>query len=60
MKLVEIDIQNFRGIKSLNIPIDRLTVLIGENNVGKSTVIEALKLVLTRGFGSIRGKLLSK
>jgi len=60
MKLVEIDIQNFRGIKSLNIPIDRLTVLIGENNVGKSTVIEALKLVLTRGFGSIRGKQFSE
>jgi putative ATP-dependent endonuclease of OLD family len=60
MKLVEIDIKNFRGIKSLSIPIDRLTVLIGENNVGKSTVIEALKLVLTRGFGSIRGKQFSE
>ncbi|MFN9168822.1 MAG: ATP-dependent nuclease, partial [Pseudanabaena sp.] len=30
------------------------------NNVGKSTVIEALKLVLTRGFGSIRGKQFSE
>jgi putative ATP-dependent endonuclease of OLD family len=28
--------------------------------VGKSTVIEALKLVLTRGFGSIRGKQFSE
>ncbi len=55
MKLVEITIENFRGIRSLNLPIDRLTVLIGENNTGKSTVLEALRLVLTRGFGSRRG-----
>lgn len=51
MKLAEITIENFRGIRSLKIPLDGLTVLIGENNTGKSTVLEALRLVLTRGFG---------
>jgi putative ATP-dependent endonuclease of OLD family len=54
MKLVEVNIQNFRGIRSLRLPLDGLTVLIGENNAGKSTVLEAIKLVLTRGFGSRR------
>ncbi len=51
MKLVDIKIDNFRGIQSLHLPLDDLTVLIGENNVGKSTVLEALRVVLTRGLG---------
>ncbi len=51
MKLIEVNIENFRGIRSLNLPLDGLTVLIGENNTGKSTVLEAIRLVLTRGFG---------
>ncbi len=51
MKLKDITIANFRGIQSLHLPLDGLTVLIGENNTGKSTVLEAIRLVLTRGFG---------
>lgn len=55
MKLIEIKIENFRGVRSLHLPLDGLTVLIGENNTGKSTVLEAIRLVLTRGFGVRRG-----
>lgn len=51
MKLHEVTIKNFRGIRALHLTLDDLTVLIGENNTGKSTVLEALRLVLTRGFG---------
>ncbi len=54
MKLKEITIEKFRGIRSLNLPLDQLTVLIGENNTGKSTVLEAIRLVLSRGFGTRR------
>lgn len=54
MELVEIKIENFRGIRSVHLPLDRLVVLIGENNTGKSTVLEAIRLVLTRGLGSRR------
>lgn len=55
MKLTDIKIENFRGIRSLHLPLDSLTVLIGENNSGKSTVLEAIRLVLTPGFGIRRG-----
>ena len=55
MKLTDIKIENFRGVRSLHLPLDGLTVLIGENNTGKSTVLEAIRLVLTRGFGVRRG-----
>ena len=49
MKLKDLTIMNFRGIRSLVLPLDGLTVLIGENNAGKSTILEAIRLVLTRG-----------
>jgi len=55
MRLVEVKIENFRGVRSLHLLLDGLTVLIGENNTGKSTVLEAIRLVLTRGFGMRRG-----
>jgi putative ATP-dependent endonuclease of OLD family len=54
MNLKDIKIENFRGIRSLHLPLDNLSVLIGENNTGKSTVLEAIRLVLTRGFATRR------
>lgn len=54
MKLVELNIKNYRGIRSLDLPLDRLTVLIGENNTGKTSVLEAIRLVLSRSFGARR------
>jgi len=55
MRLVEVKIENFRGVRSMHLILDGLTVLIGENNTGKSTVLEAIRLVLTRGFGMRHG-----
>lgn len=60
MKLVAIKIENFRGIHSLDLSLDALTVLIGENNVGKSTVLEAIRLMLTPGFGLRRASQFSE
>ncbi len=49
MKLKEIFIKNFRGIKELNIQLGHsTTILIGENNTGKTTILEAIRIVLDR------------
>lgn len=46
MKLRKVEIQNFRGIKALTLDVDDTTVLIGENNSGKTAVLEALRYCL--------------
>lgn len=45
MKLREIVLQNFRGYyNEARISVDDLTALIGQNDVGKSTILEALDI----------------
>lgn len=46
MKVVRLNISNFRGVKSATIHFEGHTLLVGMNNVGKSTVCEALELAL--------------
>jgi putative ATP-dependent endonuclease of OLD family len=46
MRVARLEIKNFRGIKSARLDFDGHTLLLGMNNVGKSTVCEALELVL--------------
>lgn len=47
MRLSKIKIENFRGIACVEIELHRdITVLIGENNTGKTSVLEALRLCL--------------
>jgi len=42
MKLAEIEIENFKGIgESIKIKIDNIVALIGNNNVGKTTILSA-------------------
>ncbi|MDQ0107523.1 putative ATP-dependent endonuclease of OLD family [Chitinophaga terrae (ex Kim and Jung 2007)] len=46
MRIAYLDIKNFRGISSARIYFDGHTVIIGDNNAGKSTIFEAIDLVL--------------
>ena len=46
MNIVSVRIQNFRGIKRLDLNLGQVTILIGENNTGKTSVLDALKLAL--------------
>lgn len=46
MKLEKLTIRNFRGIGLAEIDIDDFTTLVGPNNIGKSTILNAIHLVL--------------
>jgi putative ATP-dependent endonuclease of the OLD family len=46
LKVSFLEIENFRGIKKASLLLPDHAVLIGDNNTGKSTVLEALDLVL--------------
>jgi len=48
MKLREIIVKNFRCLVDVVIPISDTTVLIGENNSGKTALLEALGITLPR------------
>ena len=51
MQIASIRIRNFRGLKDIEIPLARATVLIGENNSGKSSVLDCISLTLGRRWG---------
>lgn len=46
MRIVKVAIKNFRGIKDGEIYFPNHGVLVGDNNTGKSTILEAIDLVL--------------
>ncbi len=50
MLLSKIDIRNFRGLIELSLSFDGTTVLIGDNNTGKSTILAAIQICLNRAL----------
>ena len=47
MHISKIEIKNFRSIESLEVDCDkRLNVLVGKNNTGKSTILDAIRIAL--------------
>lgn len=42
IQIIEVRIRNFRSLKEVNVSLDWLTVLIGENNSGKTSFLDAL------------------
>ncbi len=46
MKLKKLIIHNFRGIGAAEIDLESFTTLVGPNNIGKSTILNAIHLVL--------------
>jgi len=48
MRICQVEIENFRGVKRGKVVFPDHSVLFGPNNVGKSTIIEALALLFER------------
>ena len=46
MHICHIRITNFRNFRYLDVPLDHKLVVVGENNVGKSNLLFALRLIL--------------
>jgi putative ATP-dependent endonuclease of OLD family len=46
MKIHSVTIENFRGIRAATLVLPDHAILIGDNNAGKSSVLEAIDLVL--------------
>ena len=42
IRIVEVRVRNFRSLKSVNVPLGQMTILIGENNSGKTSFLEAM------------------
>lgn len=55
MRLKEIKLKNFRSYRDeISVKIDDLTVFVGKNDIGKSTVLEALDIFFNEGKGVIK------
>lgn len=51
MRITRLHIENFRSIRNLDIELGETTVLIGPNNAGKTAILDAARIVLTRRWG---------
>lgn len=48
MRLSKLSIRNFRNFRLVEIPLSDNVVLLGENRVGKSNLLFAIRLILDR------------
>jgi putative ATP-dependent endonuclease of the OLD family len=51
MQISSLKINNYRSLRSLEVPLEETTVFIGANNTGKSAVLEAIRVALSRRWG---------
>ena len=54
MKIKRIHIENFRSLKNVDIYPNNLCVFVGENNAGKSNILQAINLVLGETWPSAK------
>lgn len=54
MKIKSVILKDFRSYKYIKIDFNDLTVFVGKNDVGKSTILEALDLFFNEGKGTIK------
>jgi len=49
IQIIEVRVRNFRSLEMVDVPLDIFTVLIGENNAGKTSFLEALSAAIGAG-----------
>lgn len=47
MKLTHLHVVNYRGLKDVSLPLSRFSCITGENNGGKSSVLQSLSIFLS-------------
>src|SRR5437899_7076716 len=52
MRITSLRLENFRSIKALDIELGDTTVFIGPNNAGKTAILDAVRIALTRKWGT--------
>ena len=48
MRLSRVEIRNFRSIRHVVVDLGQTTVLVGPNNAGKTAILDAIRIALTR------------
>lgn len=51
MEITRLQIKNFRSIRDADISLGPTTVFIGPNNVGKTAILDAIRIALSRRWG---------
>lgn len=51
MRITRIEIENFRSIRHVVLDLGNTTVLVGPNNAGKTAILDAVRISLTRRWG---------
>lgn len=54
MRISKLKLKNFRGYRDVEVSFGNLTAFIGRNDVGKSTILEALDIFFNEGKGVVK------
>ena len=53
MQLIACEVAGYRSLHSVRLPLERVSVLVGENGVGKSNMLRSLELLQAAAAGTI-------
>ena len=57
MQVRRVEIEAYRSIRKLSLPVERLNVFVGENGVGKTNLYRALELIQAAALGTLAREL---
>src|SRR5436305_6361861 len=60
LALPSLEVQGFRGFQNLRIEkLGRVNLIVGKNNIGKSSLLEAIQLYATRAYPPVLWQILA-